>query len=92
MRPTSHSCDAQRDGDLSAQGTAKASQALAGTDNSDVRQTIRDLGDTQQRKAYTLVGETGDDGVELVRKLDDSTKQKLLASKTTTIRSTNSTN
>ncbi|MBX0288640.1 hypothetical protein EGH22_20115 [Halomicroarcula sp. F28] len=69
---------AHDDGDLSASETARASQALEGSDNSDVRQAIRDLDDSQQRKAYKLVGEAGDGGVELIRDLDSSRLSKTL--------------
>jgi len=57
---------AEREGDLSASETARAARSLDGSDNSDVRQAIRDLDDAQQRRAYKLVGQTGDDGVELI--------------------------
>lgn len=68
---------AQSDGDLSASETARAARSLDGADNKDVRQAIRDLDDSQQRKAYKLVGETGDDGVKFIDETSDADRRAL---------------
>ncbi|MBX0288644.1 hypothetical protein EGH22_20135 [Halomicroarcula sp. F28] len=69
---------AQSDGDLSVPETARAASSLDGADNKDVRQAIRNLDDAEQRKAYKLVGETGDDGAEFLARADAETRANLL--------------
>jgi hypothetical protein len=69
--------DAQRDGDISAPETARAAQSLDGSDTSDVRQAIRDLDESQQRKAYEVIGETGEDGADFIDETPEADLQAL---------------
>ncbi|MBX0288648.1 hypothetical protein EGH22_20155 [Halomicroarcula sp. F28] len=61
---------AQRERDISASETARAARKLKGSDSSEIRETIQDLDDAQQRQAYRLIGETGDDGADFITDTD----------------------
>lgn len=69
---------ASDDGDLSASETATVARKLDEPGNGGVLRAVGDLDETEQRRAFELIGETGDDGVELIEDLDDQqTVEKL---------------
>ncbi|WP_459193335.1 hypothetical protein [Halosimplex sp. J119] len=69
---------ASDDGDLSASETATVARKLDEPGNADVVSTIRALDETEQRRAFELIGQTGNDGVELIRDLDSTATENLL--------------
>ncbi|WP_436925775.1 hypothetical protein [Halosimplex amylolyticum] len=66
------------DGDLSASETATVARKLDEPGNSDVVSTIRTLDETDQRRAFELIGETGDNGVTLISSVDTPATRDLL--------------
>jgi hypothetical protein len=69
---------ASDDGDLSPSETATVARKLDEPGNGDVLRTVRNLDETEQRRAFELIGDAEDSGVRLIRDLDDRALRTLL--------------